>query len=148
MEALQKLKTLALQCTAASPFLSFRRRKTLRRILRSPFSSRRRRRHADLSRLKQAAKEKKPLIAGNSLKDLFVKSPPPSPEVLGGGGVGDSGRWKRIAMDGLGGSGHRGVVIGRRVGLAGLRYRLLRPAWRPKLVAIPELRTEDAEFIL
>ncbi|KAH0450038.1 hypothetical protein IEQ34_020730 [Dendrobium chrysotoxum] len=147
MEALQKLKTLALQCTAASPLLSFRRRKTLRRILRSPFSSRRRRRHADLPRMKQAAAEKKPLIAGSSLKDLFVKSPPPSPPVLSGGG-GDSGSWKRIAVDGLSGSGHRGVVIGRRVGLAGLRYRLLRPAWRPKLVAIPELRTEDAELIL
>lgn len=144
MEALQKLKALAFQCTAASLSFNFRRRKTLRRFIGNPFFFRRRRRRADLSRTKQAAVEKKGLIASHSLKDLFVKSPPQSPPAFGGRS--EDSAWRTIALDGLGGLGYRGGGIGRRVGLARLRYRLLRPAWRPKLMAIPELRAEDDEF--
>ncbi|KAJ6738616.1 hypothetical protein OIU74_003557 [Salix koriyanagi] len=68
------------------------------------------------------------------LKDLFVSSPPFEEKERCGGGeeVGlFSGGAAAVRRSGVGGGALRPVA-------ASLRYRLLRRAWRPVLVTIPE----------
>ncbi|KAJ3683434.1 hypothetical protein LUZ60_013661 [Juncus effusus] len=147
MAALQRFKLLATQCTAGpppSPSRSpappcFRLHKHRRNLIHKKSKTRALRhlisapdpepfpdpdQEPDVDR----EEEKKGLLRDNShtLRDLFVSSPK--------GKGGDSGG---VASAG----GVAGAGSGRSVGgwrLMGLRNRLLRRAWRPVLVAIPE----------
>ncbi|KAI9160281.1 hypothetical protein LWI28_006790 [Acer negundo] len=148
MATLQKFKLLATQCAVsssptrsptASPVIHLRRRKTLRMLL-----NRRRFHRQDDDALDREAADVSPEIKNKKirakLKDLFVSSPPfeerdsESSEVregllpvngrIGGGGGGSTSR--------------RGSNGSLRPISATFRYRLLRRAWRPVLVSIPE----------
>nr|KAJ0223520.1 hypothetical protein LSAT_V11C200079210 [Lactuca sativa] len=151
MATLQKFKMLATQCAVAgsptrspssSPVIHLRRRKTLRMLLsRGGGETTRRlpppdefvdRRGSDVDSSSEDGKDNG---ARRKLKDLFVSSSV-SPPLDDGGREGseETNRW----------SGD-GDLIGRRGGsrrfrhLPGtLRQRLLRRAWRPVLVTIPE----------
>ncbi|KAL3527020.1 hypothetical protein ACH5RR_011676 [Cinchona calisaya] len=160
MATLQKFKLLATQCAvagsptrspSASPVIHLRRRKTLRMLLSRGGSGRRR-----ISRQEEGSPDRrgnernspekaKELAVSNKLRDLFVSSPPSFDERVSenvrdgflsggvsGGGVGTGGGfgWRR----GGGGSGGRSL----RPLSATFRQRLLRRAWRPVLVSIPE----------
>ncbi|XP_008797619.1 uncharacterized protein LOC103712776 [Phoenix dactylifera] len=142
----------AAAAAAASPAFRLRRRKTLRRLLGRSCG------RTLLAPAKPAAAgetedpgEKKGLLS-HTLRDLFVSSPPAvggevggeGGRVSGGDGGGRGGVARRFGFGGLavgrfagrlrgGGSGG-----GLRSGSGGLRYRLLRRAWRPVLVTIPE----------
>ncbi|XP_010922216.1 uncharacterized protein [Elaeis guineensis] len=142
----------AAAAAAASPAFRLRRRKTLRRLL-GRSSSRQLLGLAKPDSAGEAADpgEKKGLLS-RTLRDLFVSSPPAVGGEAGGengrGGGGDeggrSGVGRRFGFGGLGvgrfagrrGSGGGGG--GLRFGSGSLRYRLLRRAWRPILVTIPE----------
>nr|XP_029119593.1 uncharacterized protein LOC105041261 [Elaeis guineensis] len=155
MRALRKFRLLATKCVAASTpprspaagggaerSCHFRRQRTpnkLHKLLSlRRFLCRENRSGGDSSELG----EKKSLLS-HSLKDLFSSSPPPSEgeeEVNwgdGGGGVElETGRGSLARMWGFEGRSGGGA---RRFGsVARLRDRLLRKAWRPVLVAIPE----------
>ncbi|XP_073015957.1 uncharacterized protein [Primulina eburnea] len=156
MSTLQKFKLLATQCAvagsptrspAASPVIHLRRRKTLRMLLGRGGGNGGRRRvergEMSLTDRRGSSDEGSALEKGGEfsvrqkLKDLFVLSPPAfggsvSENVRDGftqpgGGAGGSG-------DGVRGNGARMV----RPITATFRQRLLRRAWRPVLVAIPE----------
>ncbi|CAA7408428.1 unnamed protein product [Spirodela intermedia] len=166
MAAFQRFKLLATQCATAagspsrsplptssakSPSFHLRRRKTtLRRLLsRSSSSSSstrrllRRREEAGDGGAQPGDGERKGLLSHHtSLKDLFVSSSPspPDPGALRLG-AGDCGRQsppparsavRRSVLEGIGGGG------GRFRSTAALRFRLLRRAWRPALLTIPE----------
>lgn len=154
MRALRKFRLLATKCAAASTppgspaagggaarSFHFQRRKTpkklhkllsLRRLI-----CRENRSGGDSLELG----EKKALLS-HSLKDLFSSSPPPSEveeEVNWGGGGGGvelererGGLARMWGFEGRSGGGARFGSVAR------LRCRLLRKAWRPVLVAIPE----------
>ncbi|XP_077220953.1 50S ribosomal-like protein [Tasmannia lanceolata] len=143
METLQKFKILATQCAVAgsptrspntSPGFQLRRRKTLRMLLIRSESSR-----LDSSVLERDQQlidpdkaEKKRLLS-HTLKDLLVSTPPfegKSGEVTRNGG-GKRDRFLPVVMN-RAGSGYARPITAR------LRYRLLRRAWRPMLVTIPE----------
>ncbi|KAK2652305.1 hypothetical protein Ddye_012161 [Dipteronia dyeriana] len=150
MATLQKFKLLATQCAVSSsptrspttsPVIHLRRRKTLRMLL-----NRRRFPRQDDDALDREAADVSPEIKNkkirSKLKDLFVSSPPfeetgsESSEVreglltvtgrIGGGGGGGGSSSRR---------GSNGLL---RPISATFRYRLLRRAWRPVLVSIPE----------
>ncbi|KAF8390098.1 hypothetical protein HHK36_024620 [Tetracentron sinense] len=154
MATLQKFKLLATQCAIAgspsrspttSPVFQLRRRKTLRMLLsRSSSSSVRRLPRPEQSPDRQGSvadppEEKKDLLS-HSLKDLFISSPP----------FEDNGkvteRKIRDNREGIPTPINRGGGLAGRRGGAGspwpisskFRYRLLRRAWRPVLVTIPE----------
>ncbi|XP_062152588.1 uncharacterized protein LOC133860904 [Alnus glutinosa] len=141
MTTLQKFKLLATQCGVApsptrsprtSPVVQFRRRKTTLRMLLSRRSSRMAQPLIPPTCSPQK-KEEKDLVAElqghRTLKDLFVSSPP----------FGET-------KERTGGSIRSGSLVGWKSGTAssrpawtGFRHRaLLRRAWRPVLVAIPE----------
>lgn len=142
MATLQKFKLLATQCGVApsptrsprtSPLIQFRRRKTTLRMLLS-------RRSPRLAQplipriFSPQKKEEKDLAAAQghqTLKDLFVSSPPPLGDTKDRC-VGSIGRGSTLNVwkAGTGSS---------RPAWTGFRHRsLLRRAWRPVLVAIPE----------
>ncbi|KAI3794192.1 hypothetical protein L1987_36821 [Smallanthus sonchifolius] len=152
MATLQKFKMLATQCAVAgsptrspstSPVIHLRRRKTLRMLLtgggggdgnrRSPSDEFVDRRGSDAD----SSEDEKDNGARRKLKDLFVSalaSSPPLDEIGRDGGE-EANRWSGFDCD----------LIVRRGGARGLRHfpgtlrqRLLRRAWRPVLVAIPE----------
>lgn len=151
MATLQKFKMLATQCAVAgsptrspstSPVIHLRRRKTLRMLLsRGGGGETRRlpppdefvdRRGSDVD----SSEDGKDNGARRKLKDLFVSSSlsPPLEESERDDGE-ETNRW----------SGDDGGLIARRGGSRGfrhlpgtLRQRLLRRAWRPVLVTIPE----------
>ncbi|EXC20516.1 hypothetical protein L484_027070 [Morus notabilis] len=166
MATLQKFKLLATQCAvagsptrspSASPVIHLRRRKTLRMLLNRP--ERRLPRREASSEVKDIDEDggddrpekSKDARVRQKLKDLFVSSPPledrvsdnrgeredeeeeergllpPTGSVIGGFSVGGGGLTAR----------RRGTGSLRPV-TAGFRYRLLRRAWRPVLVSIPE----------
>ncbi|KAM0000858.1 hypothetical protein Hdeb2414_s0005g00161631 [Helianthus debilis subsp. tardiflorus] len=155
MATLQKFKLLATQCAVAgsptrspstSPVIHLRRRKTLRMLLtrsgsgsgrglpaRDEFTDRRAR---DID----SSENRKNGGVRQKLKDLLVASasPPAARGLLedGGDGGDEVKRWSGggglVARRGGGGRGMRPVLSGS------LRQRLLRRAWRPVLVAIPE----------
>nr|GME08111.1 uncharacterized protein LOC109177626 isoform X1 [Ipomoea batatas] len=141
MATLQKFKLLAIQCAVAgsptrspttSPVIHLRRRKTLRMLLSRGGSGRRlpRRDNGSPDRLdadSDSQGEGKELAVRHKLKDLFVSSPPspdekPSGNISGGG----ASSLRRIGSRSL------------RPLSATFRQRLLRRAWRPVLMAIPE----------
>ncbi|XP_062152052.1 uncharacterized protein LOC133860477 [Alnus glutinosa] len=167
MPTLQKFKVLATQCAlvaasptrspTASPVIHLRRRKTLRMLLnrtdrRGRFSCRDessevRGMDSDPNRAPPEKAKKKErngeIRVRHKLKDLFVSSPPPEDRVSdkrleedevglfpATGSVGDGGLAIR-----RGGPGRAGSF---RPVTATFRYRLLRRAWRPVLVTIPE----------
>jgi hypothetical protein len=158
MAALQRFKLLATRCTAAPPpspsrspappcFRLHRHRrhylkkktKTLRRLISSPEPDPFPIDHLDHDtdpdpdpdsyREEGGEEEKKGLLRDNSrtLRDLFVSSPKGKEGDGGGGSGGAVGRV--VPSVGGRGSGWRFVSV---------RNRLLRRAWRPVLVAIPE----------
>lgn len=152
MATLQKFKLLATQCGVAqsptrsprtSPVVHFRRRKTTLRMLLSRSSSRRSppRRQEPPPRIHQQTidtelSEKK----RDTLKDLFVSSPlfEGEEENKGTGreliGFGGKCEVFKLRVNGL--VGEQGSP---RPGWIGFRHRsLLRRAWRPMLVGIPE----------
>ncbi|KAG8384103.1 hypothetical protein BUALT_Bualt04G0083200 [Buddleja alternifolia] len=150
MATLQKFKLLATQCAVAgsptrspttSPVIHLRRRKTLRMLLgravgiggrslppQRHHTSPDRRGNSDDGDSPEKGTE---LSVRNKLKDLFVSSPPALGER-----VSDNAR-ERLLPSGTeaGGGWRRGGV---RPLSATLRQRLLRRAWRPVLVGIPE----------
>ena len=161
--SLQKFKLLATHCgTVAesptrSPVVHLRRRKTLRLLLtrssdrwRSPEIQS----NADESTGSDGARglsgKRDKIRSRRKLRELFVSSPPVEEGQRGGGG-GDSGNEmeRALPVNGVYTSGGIGEEsTGRRMGLNGatrpmlssgtLRCRLLRRAWRPVLVTIPE----------
>ncbi|KAF3431917.1 hypothetical protein FNV43_RR26653 [Rhamnella rubrinervis] len=164
MAALQKFKLLATQCGVTqsptrsprtSPVVNLRRRKTTLRMLLTRSTGRRspRRRENPAIQLRpEALPEKrkdseKVLAQRPSLKDLFVSSPPFEVERSGGhfkersvGGV-ESRELGLAVSKGIGG-GSTGLESGPgspRTVWMGFRNRsLLKRAWRPVLVTIPE----------
>ncbi|XP_019182584.1 PREDICTED: uncharacterized protein LOC109177626 isoform X1 [Ipomoea nil] len=141
MATLQKFKLLATQCAVAgsptrspttSPVIHLRRRKTLRMLLSRGGSGRRlpRRDNGSPDQLdgdSDSKGEGKELVVSHKLKDLFVSSPP-SPDEKSSGNIGGGGAssLRRIGSRSL------------RPLSATFRQRLLRRAWRPVLMAIPE----------
>ncbi|KAK4742116.1 hypothetical protein SAY87_000117 [Trapa incisa] len=152
MATLQRFKRLATQCSvapsptrspAASPVIHLRRRrKTLRMLLFG--STDRRKLHScetPVPRREGPAPDgSRKLRVRHKLKDLFVSSPPPP---LDRRREEDRDRllkepYRGVASGGF--SGRRGGGSGASIRplSAALRCRLLRKAWRPTLVAIPE----------
>ncbi|KAL6507513.1 hypothetical protein OROGR_023708 [Orobanche gracilis] len=146
MATLQKFKFLASQCAVAgsptrspttSPVIHLRRRKTLRMFLgrgggrRLPShceegSTDRRGNRCGGERSPEKIKELSSV--SQKLRDLFVSSPPSAT---------DNVREGLLPLGG-GGGGRRGGNRSLRPLTATIRQRLLRRAWRPVLVAIPE----------
>ncbi|KAM1520748.1 hypothetical protein ACFX10_011090 [Malus domestica] len=142
MGTLQKFKLLATQCGVAqsptrsprtSPLIQFRRRKPTLLMLLTRSSSRRRDPPVPMQLPEKIPPQR------NSLKDLFVSSPPFE---LNDGRKAESERDKRVESGSL-------LVVGKEIGgvgpgsprpaWTGFRYKsLLRRAWRPVLVTIPE----------
>ncbi|KAJ8761166.1 hypothetical protein K2173_001222 [Erythroxylum novogranatense] len=155
MATLQKFKLLATQCAVAgtptqsptaSPVFHIRRRRKTLRMLLSRSTDRRRRfpRHDDESEL-QIGEDPPEKRVRRKLKDLFVSSPPfeDKEKNRDGGEIGLLPVSNGSSGGGGGGSGgglavRRGGVGGMRPISGTFRYRLLRRAWRPMLVTIPE----------
>ncbi|PIN03328.1 hypothetical protein CDL12_24145 [Handroanthus impetiginosus] len=155
MATLQKFKLLATQCAvagsptrspSASPVIHLRRRKTLRMLLsrvgggsgrklqppRCDGGSPDRKGSSDEGSSPEKGKE---LLVGHRLKDLFVSSPP----ALADGATENVREALLPESGGAGGDLRRGGgARPRRLPSATFRQRLLRRAWRPVLVAIPE----------
>ncbi|XP_011021279.1 PREDICTED: uncharacterized protein LOC105123400 [Populus euphratica] len=146
MATLQKFKLLATQCavtatptqspTTSPVFHIRRRRKTLRMLLSKKSDARWR----APGREDQSQVEEDPLPekrVRRKLKDLFVSSPPFEQERRGGErGVGGD---EVGLISGGGATLRRGGGGGAlRPVAATFRCRLLRRAWRPVLVTIPE----------
>ncbi|KAM6546440.1 hypothetical protein CsatB_027176 [Cannabis sativa] len=166
MATLQKFKLLATQCAvagsptrspSASPVIHLRRRKTLRMLLNRP--ERRLPRREMSSEVTEIDGEdvedpppmkNKEVRARRKLKDLFVSSPPPLEDRVSNKRGGDGEEEERGLLPEARPSVDLQSVFGvslvaRRRGFgslrpvtAGFRYRLLRRAWRPVLVTIPE----------
>ncbi|KAF7136237.1 hypothetical protein RHSIM_Rhsim08G0083300 [Rhododendron simsii] len=167
MATLQKFKFLATQCAVAgspsrspttSPVIHLRRRKTLRMFLsRAGSASRGRDESLDHRKDNSAAadgspeKIKQQLVVRSKLKDFFVSSPPPPLEERGTENI----RERFLTREDVLSGGGVGSLGGRRGGIrplsAAFRQRLLRRAWRPVLVAIPEFRpaskSDDSNWI-
>ncbi|CAL1390790.1 unnamed protein product [Linum trigynum] len=163
MASLQKFKLLATQCGVApsptrsprtSPVVHFRRRKTTLRMLLTLRSGRRN------SPPRRDEPAPPPIYAApperrrGSLKDLFVSSPAAEEE------EGDGGRESTIGGGGGGGGGGDRYQVWKMkvselgmgsprpppgaAGWMGFRHRsILRRAWRPVLVGIPESAGDD-----
>ncbi|KAL0461999.1 UNVERIFIED_CONTAM: hypothetical protein Slati_0087500 [Sesamum latifolium] len=153
MATLQKFKLLATQCAVAgsptrsptaSPVIHLRRRKTLRMLLarggggsggrrlppRCDDGSPDRRGSGDEGSSPEKGKQ---LSVSHKLKDLFVSSPPAFE-----GPVSENVREGLLRSSGGDGGLRRGGSRPLRPLSATFRQRLLRRAWRPVLVAIPE----------
>ncbi|XP_076895714.1 uncharacterized protein LOC143548418 [Bidens hawaiensis] len=121
MATLQKFKLLATQCAVAGsptrspPVIHLRRRKTLRMLMRLPHREEFTDRRGEIELPENRNNRRK-------LKDLLVASPPALED--DGGGL--------VIRRGGGFRGVRPLLSGT------LRQRLLRRAWRPVLVPIPE----------
>ncbi|PSS33591.1 hypothetical protein CEY00_Acc03992 [Actinidia chinensis var. chinensis] len=154
MATLQKFKLLATQCAVAgsptrspttSPVIHLRRRKTLRMLLGRTAGGERRFPHSDDSPDPPSAtdspeKKNRDLGVSHKLKDLFVSSslsPPPLEERATEKGR-DVGEGVLRADGGGSAAARRGGPRSLRPLSATFRQRLLRRAWRPVLVAIPE----------
>ncbi|KAH7851227.1 hypothetical protein Vadar_008829 [Vaccinium darrowii] len=152
MATLQKFKLLATQCAVAgspsrspttSPVIHLRRRKTLRMLLSRAGSGSRRRDESPLDRKRNSTSEaddsteksKELVVVRNKLKDFFVSSPPL--EERGTESVRE-GFLRRNDVLSAGGGGFGVRRGGIRPLSAAFRQRLLRRAWRPVLVGIPE----------
>ncbi|KAL6324851.1 hypothetical protein AAG906_018378 [Vitis piasezkii] len=150
MATLQKFKLLATQCAVAgsptrspttSPVVHLRRRKTLRMLLSRNAGRRMSRRDSSPDPpgiSEDPPRRPKELSASHKLKDLFISSPPLEDRVS---------EKVRSSVDELptaestensGSGGRRGGPSYIRPLSAAFRQRLLRRAWRPVLVTIPE----------
>ncbi|KZV42237.1 hypothetical protein F511_13336 [Dorcoceras hygrometricum] len=148
MAALQKFKLFATHCAVSgsptrspttSPVIHLRRKKTLRMLLGRAAGGRRlqdegspdHHRRDSQSSDEGSSSEK---AARNKLKDLFVSSPPALGE-RASENVRERLLTTSSASDGgVRGTGYRSL----RPLSATFRQRLMRRAWRPVLVAIPE----------
>ncbi|GFY82867.1 hypothetical protein Acr_02g0011070 [Actinidia rufa] len=151
MATLQKFKLLATQCAVAgsptrspttSPVIHLRRRKTLRMLLSRTAGGGRRFPGNDESPDPPSAadspeKKSRDLTVSHKLKDFFVSSPPPLEE-RATEKDGDVGEGILHAAGGGSADERRGGPRSLRPLSATFRQRLLRRAWRPVLVAIPE----------
>lgn len=163
MATLQKFKLLATQCAvagsptrspSASPVIHLRRRKTLRMFLsrtdRRRFTSRS---NSDPPVINgdedddddRPQKSKEVAKVRHKLKDLFVSSPPFEDRVSDRSReIEQEERGLLSATGSVGGVGSGGFASRRGAGLslrplaASFRCRLLKRAWRPVLVTIPE----------
>ncbi|XP_042519803.1 uncharacterized protein LOC122093522 [Macadamia integrifolia] len=158
MATLQKFKLLATQCAIAgsptrspttSPVIHLRRRKSLRMLLsRSSGSGRRLRREEspDLQGIVTHSQppEKRKELLSRTLKDLFISSPPPQEDNPNKTTTEKITKAVEEAFPSSiinrgNGSPDRQLTVGSPRPLSAVfRYRLLRRAWRPVLVAIPE----------
>ncbi|GMH27203.1 hypothetical protein Nepgr_029046 [Nepenthes gracilis] len=162
MATLQKFKVLATQCAVigsptrsptASPVIHLRRRKTLRMLLSRGGGQRRFHRgeeSPDRERTdddKSTENSKEQIGARHKLKDLFVSSPPLGENAKNIGNEEIQGLLlateRAVTEVRNGGLAQRrgtggGFASSLRPLSATLRQRLLRKAWRPVLVAIPE----------
>lgn len=161
MATLHKFKLLATQCAVAgsptrspttSPVVHLRRRKTLRMFLSRP-ERRRFARREPPSELEDIAVDDPPQMSDkevrvrHKLKDLFVSSPPPMEDDKRCRQEGERQEQEGLLPPAIAASPgrFRTSSASRRGGAAALRpvssafrYRLLRRAWRPVLVTIPE----------
>ncbi|KAL8193751.1 hypothetical protein R6Q57_026443 [Mikania cordata] len=150
MATLQKFKMLATQCAVAgsptrspstSPVIHLRRRKTLRMLMsRGGDGSSRLPPSDDFVDPRgsdvDSSEDEKDNGARRKLKDLFVSSSPSPPlDEIGGDDGEEANRWSGYDCDLI---VRRGGSRGIRHFPASLRQRLLRRAWRPVLVTIPE----------
>ncbi|KAJ0971538.1 hypothetical protein J5N97_019497 [Dioscorea zingiberensis] len=148
MATIQLFKLLGIQCTtvsqspsrspiakrgagaSGSPSIHLRRRVTLKKLLsRSP--SRRFVPRGKPSVVKPAEPEERKGLLSHTLRDLLVSSPPSEDGGLEGDRAGGGFRF------GSGLGARRGTGVSR-FRSPSLRQRLMRRAWRPVLVAIPE----------
>lgn len=129
MAPLHRFKMLATKCTVAcsptrspttSPVIPLRRRKTLRMLLS----------HGDSD--DRSPEKGRPFSVSRKLKDLFVSSPPGLQERVA------RNRSSPTSGGGAGGGVGRCGARSRRPTASTFRQRLLRRAWRPLLIAIPE----------
>lgn len=157
MATLQKFKLLATQCTVAgsparspcaSPVIHLRRRRTLRMLLnRSSASERRRFGRRDDHEIVAAHSPEKTVATDKNgskkerkgrrkLKELFVSSPPfeerESKDESEGLLLPPRNETDSLEARARHGGGSLRQITGT------FRYRLLRRAWRPVLVGIPE----------
>ncbi|CAI9780836.1 unnamed protein product [Fraxinus pennsylvanica] len=142
MTTLQKFKLLATQCAVAgsptrspttSPIIHLRRRRSTLRMLLSrggrklpplrEVGSQDRRPQGDV----KSSERGKEIVVRHKLKDLFVSSPPAFEKRIS-----ENMREGLLPAAGVGGA------RARRPLTAMFRQRLLRRAWRPVLVGIPE----------
>ncbi|XP_010553907.1 PREDICTED: uncharacterized protein LOC104823851 [Tarenaya hassleriana] len=149
MASLQRFKLLATHCgTVAesptrSPVIHLRRRKTLRMLLtrssdRRRFPNRKGSPEIESTANPGAEGKREKIRSRQKLKELFVSSPP-----FEGRDGGVATETEGLSSVNGGGDG----FTARRNGLSGslrpvsavLRCRLLRRAWRPVLVTIPEI---------
>lgn len=151
MATLQKFKLLATQCAvaasptrspSASPVIHLRRRRTLRMLLSRATGGASGRRlpprccgaspdQRGSSDKRSSSEKEKVSLVSNKLKDLFVSSPPPLAET-----VSENVREMLLPSNG---ELRRGGGRSLRPLSATFRQRLLlRRAWRPVLVGIPE----------
>ncbi|KAL1566634.1 hypothetical protein AAHA92_02220 [Salvia divinorum] len=138
MATLQKFEFLATQCAVArsptkspttSPVVHLRRRITFRMLLGRGRRPPPRCNDGSPGRNnEERSPEKASVSVSHKLMDLFVSSPPSFSE-RASENVGER------LLPASGGGGRRG---GARLLSATFRQRLLRRAWRPALVAIPE----------
>ncbi|XVE72111.1 hypothetical protein DITRI_Ditri11bG0012000 [Diplodiscus trichospermus] len=163
MATLHKFKLLATQCAVAgspgrspttSPVVHLRRRKTLRMLFnRSSATERRRfhRRHDDNNFDPPPPPPPPPPTTSNAenkrntsgrksrgkLKELFVASPPFEERDSNNKSREDTENLLPVSVSSVDGFSSRGSGSLRPI-TASFRYRLLRRAWRPMLVTIPE----------
>uniref|UniRef100_A0A1J3FDD6 Uncharacterized protein n=1 Tax=Noccaea caerulescens TaxID=107243 RepID=A0A1J3FDD6_NOCCA len=172
MSSLQKFKLLATQCSTVaesptrSPVIHLRRRKTLRLLLtRSSDRWRLPYHHHDSPEIQNNADEatgsdgarsvsvkKNKIRSRSKLRELFVSSPPVEENQRRGVGDAEKEMGRAISVHGVKTNGGIGEELtARRVGFHGsirpmlsgtFRCRLLRRAWRPVLVTIPETISE------
>lgn len=166
--SLQKFKLLATHCSTVaesptrSPVIHLRRRKTLRLLLtRSSDRWRLPYRHDDSPEIQNNADEsmgsdgtrsvsvkREKIRSRRKLRELFVSSPPVEESQRGGGGDAGKETKRDLPVNGVNTNGSIGEELtARRMGFNSsirpmssvtLRCRLLRRAWRPVLVTIPE----------
>ncbi|KAF8091615.1 hypothetical protein N665_0441s0022 [Sinapis alba] len=159
--SLQKFKLLATHCSTVaesptrSPVVHLRRRKTLRLLLtrssdrwRSPEIQNNADEFTGSDGTRGLSGKRDKIRSRRKLRELFVSSPPVEEGQRGGGGDAGNEMERVLPVNGVNTSGGIGEEsTGRRMGLNGatrpmlsgtLRCRLLRRAWRPVLVTIPE----------
>ncbi|XP_068639132.1 uncharacterized protein [Aristolochia californica] len=145
MTTLHKFKLLATQCAVSgSPSRSpspghvfnLRRRKTLRHLLTRTVSRRRSQSpDAPPECVKIATDQvQKKAYLSHTLKDLFVSSPPLADKNESNANV---GRIDRVRKPLRTNRVELGTGMARNM-MGAFRYRILRRAWRPVLVTIPE----------
>ncbi|ESQ28735.1 hypothetical protein EUTSA_v10019248mg [Eutrema salsugineum] len=160
--SLQKFKLLATHCSTVaesptrSPVIHLRRRKTLRLLLsrssdrwRSPEIQNNIDEPTGSDGTRSVSVKRDKIRSRRKLRELFVSSPPVDKSGrLGGGDDAGKEMERALSVNGVNNNGGIGEELtARRMGFNGsvrpmlsgtFRCRLLRRAWRPVLVTIPE----------